>query len=116
MNIISGLSLTHFANAIKQYGSDTIFTRQLKDEYGEPAGTETYEIRGLFHHTGETFDEFDADTAGRSIRRKQYFLLSLNGAGEEDDICTINNKRFKVTGVEDIGLEGKLFEYSLENM
>ena len=115
MHIISDANLQHFSNAIKRYGVDTVFTRQLKDEFGEPAGTETYQIRGIFHHSGETFEAFDVAEAGRSRTRREYFLLSLDGRGFDDDIVTLNGKQFKVTGVEDIGMEGRLYEYSLEN-
>lgn len=116
MNIISDLHLKHFSNAIRKFGVDTVFSRAQKDEYGEPAEPVTFSIRGIFHHTGERHEAFDLESSGRYQRRREYFLLSLDGSGDADDICTIDGKTYTVTGVEDIGMEHKLYEYSLEDL
>lgn len=115
MNIISDMQLKHFANAIRKFGTDTEFSRRTVDEYGEPGEPVKFNLRGIFHHTGETHHAFDQSDSGKYQRRKEYFLLSLDPAGAEDDICEIDGTKFLVTDREDIGMEGRLFEYSLEH-
>lgn len=113
--------ITQISRAIKTHGQDFIFKRAELDINNEP--TDRYNtvatIQGLFHQTrGYITKNTNDGTQSRSKPQPQILTLLSEGSkllllGDE---LEYNQKRYTVTGVDDINNLGIALDISLEEI
>lgn len=109
---------------VKRKGADAIFVRYKRNAYKEITEVIDHKdkIRGFMHttSTGVTIETSQAQDAGSTVSRRKHepkFLIIVK-AGTIipviDDYLFTGHKKYRVTGVEDIGSAGFAFDVSLE--
>lgn len=98
-------------------GKNFVFSRFGKNKYGEPSGHDKdISITGVFHENSEFLFNSSADS-GKTVNRKQPMILcSTESASQlkQDDIVTLNQKTYKISGFDDLNQMGIAVNVCLE--
>lgn len=112
------IELHKVVREIATHGSEYVFNRETKDDYGEVTGeeTEVKNITGIFHSTNSFITKTVTD-GSVTIKKEQPMILTTFEDGAElqvDDVTIINGSRFKVTGKNNVQEKNILCDISLE--
>ena len=112
------IELHKVVREIATHGSEYVFNRETKDDYGEATGEETEikNITGIFHSTN-TFITKNVTDGSVTIKKEQPMILTTFEDGAElqvDDVTVINGSRFKITGKNNVQEKNILCDISLE--
>lgn len=89
--------------------------RDIKNEFGEPAGWDFYgTIRGIFHEANGYLGSLIAEAGTTYTSKQPMFLIEHTKAVREEDTLHIGERKFRVTGVDDLGNLGMFLDLSLE--
>ncbi|MBC5689780.1 hypothetical protein H8S37_12715 [Mediterraneibacter sp. NSJ-55] len=100
---------------IESRGQQATIYREVENEFHEPVGTQIIgDFRGLFHEANGYLGVSIVE-AGKIYTAKQpMFLMAYTADIEKQDILEIAGRRFRVTGLDDLGNLGLFMDISLE--
>lgn len=113
--------VTKLKHEILTHGESYSFVRDKLDEYQEPTGEQenVATISGLFH-VSKGYLTRTVNDANVTHSKGQPMLMALYDDSSSlikmNDIVTINGKRFKVTGKNNVGEYNIVLDLSLEMM
>lgn len=111
---------THvLSRLIETRGQQAAIYREAENEFHEPVGTQIIgEFQGLFHEAN-SYLGVSITEAGKIYTAKQPMFLMVytmehTADIREQDILEIAGRRFRVTGLDDLGNLGLFLDISLE--
>ncbi|ARP49983.1 MULTISPECIES: hypothetical protein [Caproicibacterium] len=90
--------------AIKHWGKDFTVTRFGTNEYGEPIGNiPVGSFRGLFHTSSRYLNITLQESAAVSTAKELRLLTLSTDKVQQGDTVTLDNRKYSVTGTDDVG-------------
>lgn len=92
------------SQAIKRHGHPFSVTRNKLDEFKEPIGEEPVgSFCGLYHVSSGFLDINLTEAAKISTQKRPRMLLLYTDKIQKEDVVQIDNQKYTVTGVDDVG-------------
>lgn len=107
---------THvLSRLIETRGQKAAIYREVENEFHEPVSKKLIgHIRGLFHEANGYLGITIAESGKISTAKQPLFLVLYITNIREQDILEIAGRRFRVTGLDDLGNLGLFCDISLE--
>lgn len=100
---------------IRLRGQTAEIYRLKRDEFHEPAGTESLgNINGLFHEASGYLGAMIVEAGKTYTARQPMFLCEYTERIQKEDLLELPGKRYRVTGLDDLGNLHVFLDISLE--